>query len=103
MTSSLRFPILLSIAAAIVTLLMKSGAYWLTGSVGLLSDAAESVVNLIAATAAPNAPPTWLITGTDPAGVAAAAAALSPSALANHFALAVSGQTHLPLPLAPTQ
>src|SRR5262245_15326392 len=52
MTSSLRFPILLSIAAAIVTLLMKTGAYWLTGSVGLLSDAAESVVNLIAATAA---------------------------------------------------
>src|SRR5439155_9007992 len=52
MTSSLRFPILLSIAAAIVTLIMKTVAYWLTGSAGLLSDAAESVVNLIAATAA---------------------------------------------------
>ncbi len=58
---------------------------------------------LIAATAAPNATPTWLITGTDPTGVAAAAAALTPSALANHFALAVTGQTHLPLPLSPTQ
>ncbi len=39
----------LSIAAAITTIVMKSGAYLLTGSVGLLSDAAESVVNLIAA------------------------------------------------------
>ena len=46
MSSSLRFPILLSIAAAIVTLIMKTFAYWLTGSVGLLSDAAESVINL---------------------------------------------------------
>jgi len=40
---------LLSIAAAIVTLLLKFGAYFLTGSVGLLSDAIESFVNLAAA------------------------------------------------------
>lgn len=39
----------LSIAAAIVTITLKSGAYLLTGSVGLLSDAAESLVNLVAA------------------------------------------------------
>jgi cation diffusion facilitator family transporter len=39
----------LSIAAALVTIAIKSWAAWLTGSVGLLSDAAESVVNLIAA------------------------------------------------------
>ena len=39
----------LSIAAAIITIGLKSGAYLLTGSVGLLSDAAESVVNLVAA------------------------------------------------------
>ena len=39
----------LSIAAAIVTIALKTGAYFLTGSVGLLSDAAESVVNLVAA------------------------------------------------------
>jgi cation diffusion facilitator family transporter len=38
----------LSIAAAIVTITMKASAYWLTGSVGLLSDALESVVNLVA-------------------------------------------------------
>lgn len=39
----------LSIAAAILTISLKAGAAWLTGSVGLLSDAAESVVNLVAA------------------------------------------------------
>ena len=39
----------LSIAAAIVTILMKSVAYLVTGSVGLLSDALESTVNLAAA------------------------------------------------------
>ncbi|MDX1978294.1 MAG: cation transporter, partial [Pseudanabaenaceae cyanobacterium bins.68] len=39
----------LSIAAAITTIALKSSGYWLTGSVGLLSDALESVVNLVAA------------------------------------------------------
>lgn len=39
----------LSIAAAITTIALKSYAAWLTGSVGLLSDAAESLVNLVAA------------------------------------------------------
>jgi cation diffusion facilitator family transporter len=39
----------LSIAAALATIALKSYAYYLTGSVGLLSDAMESVVNLVAA------------------------------------------------------
>ena len=39
----------LSIAAAVVTILLKFSAYLITGSVGLLSDALESVVNLAAA------------------------------------------------------
>jgi cation diffusion facilitator family transporter len=39
----------LSVAAAIVTIGLKALAYRLTGSVGLLSDALESVVNLVAA------------------------------------------------------
>ncbi|MDO5736581.1 MAG: cation diffusion facilitator family transporter [Propionibacteriaceae bacterium] len=39
----------LAVAAAIVTIALKMGAWWVTGSVGLLSDAAESVVNLVAA------------------------------------------------------
>jgi cation diffusion facilitator family transporter len=37
----------LSIAAALVTMAMKTVAYLLTGSVGLLSDAVESTVNLV--------------------------------------------------------
>ena len=39
----------LSIAAAITTILLKTGAYFLTSSVGLLSDAIESLVNLVGA------------------------------------------------------
>ncbi len=39
----------LSIAAAVVTIALKMLAWQLTGSVGLLSDAAESTVNLVAA------------------------------------------------------
>lgn len=40
---------LLSIAAALATIGMKTLAYVLTGSVGLMSDALESLVNLVAA------------------------------------------------------
>lgn len=40
---------LLSIGAALLTIVLKGLAYWLTGSVGLLSDALESVVNLVTA------------------------------------------------------
>ncbi|MGE5786864.1 MAG: cation diffusion facilitator family transporter [Myxococcales bacterium] len=39
----------LSIAAAVTTIALKTGAWALTGSVGLLSDALESLVNLVAA------------------------------------------------------
>jgi cation diffusion facilitator family transporter len=39
----------ISIAAAIVTIALKLAAYWLTNSVGLLSDAMESFVNLVTA------------------------------------------------------
>ena len=39
----------LSIAAALATVSLKASAYYMTGSVGLLSDALESVVNLAAA------------------------------------------------------
>jgi cation diffusion facilitator family transporter len=38
----------LSIGASLLTMALKFGAYFLTGSVGLLSDAVESVVNLTA-------------------------------------------------------
>ncbi len=39
----------LSVAAAIATIALKTYAWWITGSVGLLSDALESIVNLAAA------------------------------------------------------
>jgi cation diffusion facilitator family transporter len=39
----------LSIAAALITIVMKAAAYFLTGSIGLLSDALESTVNLASA------------------------------------------------------
>ena len=39
----------LSVAAAVVTIVMKTLAWWLTDSVGLLSDAMESFVNLASA------------------------------------------------------
>ena len=40
---------LLSIAAALATITLKGVAWWLTGSIGFLSDALESLVNLAAA------------------------------------------------------
>ena len=39
----------LSVATAIATIVLKTGAWWITGSVGLLSDALESLVNLASA------------------------------------------------------
>jgi cation diffusion facilitator family transporter len=49
---SLRSPtfyMLLSVVTSVLTIALKTGAYLLTGSVGLLSDALESGVNLAAA------------------------------------------------------
>jgi cation diffusion facilitator family transporter len=42
----------ISIAAAVATITLKAAAYLATGSVGLLSDALESLINLIAAVVA---------------------------------------------------
>src|SRR6185312_5420274 len=52
MAHRIRWPITLSILAAVITIAMKGIAYALTGSVGLLSDALESGVNLLAAATA---------------------------------------------------
>jgi hypothetical protein len=54
---------------------------------------------LVAATGQSATGTVWMITGTDAAGVSAAAAALTPARLRDHFALAVAGKTGLPLPL----
>jgi hypothetical protein len=53
---------------------------------------------LLAATAQVSGPPTWVVTGTDAAGVAAAAASMNKSSLHDHFAIAVQGAQELPVP-----
>jgi hypothetical protein len=63
----------------------------LHGSAGLV--AATEQVNL--------SEPTWLVTGTDVAAVNAAAKAMTPSRLHNHFAVVVDGNHDLPVPLTP--
>lgn len=52
MSRALRRYALLSVAAAVLTIGMKTAAYLVTGSVGLLSDALESGVNLLTAVTA---------------------------------------------------
>ena len=42
---------LLSLVAALATITLKMAAWYITGSVGLLSDAMESIVNVVAAAA----------------------------------------------------
>lgn len=55
MTRSVRFG-LYSIGIGIAVLATKFGAYWVTGSVALYSDALESTINVVAACAA-----TWAL------------------------------------------
>jgi hypothetical protein len=53
---------------------------------------------LIAATRFEDQQPTWVVTGTDAVGVAAAAAALDEERLEDHFALAIENGRGVPLP-----
>jgi hypothetical protein len=56
---------------------------------------------LVAATRMGGEAPTWVVTGTDDVGVAAAAAQLQEDALRNNFAIAVEDGRPTPLPLLP--
>jgi Domain of unknown function (DUF4430) len=56
---------------------------------------------LVAATRLGGEAPTWVVTGTDDVGVAAAAAQLQEDALRNHFAIAVDAGRPVALPLLP--
>jgi hypothetical protein len=56
---------------------------------------------LVAATRMGGEAPTWIVTGTDDVGVAAAAAQLQEESLSNHFAIAVEDGRPTPLPLLP--
>jgi uncharacterized protein DUF4430 len=55
---------------------------------------------LVAATASGDQAPTWVVTGTDDVGVAAAAAAMDENRLADRFALAVESGRGIDLPVA---
>jgi hypothetical protein len=90
-----------------------SGVYAEFGSGGnslRLLDPRKQVVRtlgagagLVAATADTTSVPTWMVTGTDVAGVNAAAAALTPASLHDTFALAVDGSVRLPVPVQGSQ
>jgi hypothetical protein len=54
---------------------------------------------LVAATSFADQEPTWLVTGTDTVGVAAAAAAVTEDQLHDRFALAIEAGTGVPLPI----
>jgi hypothetical protein len=54
---------------------------------------------LVAATAVQAQAPTWIVTGTDDVGVAAAAAALTEERLEEHFAVAVEDGKDVPVPV----
>jgi len=56
---------------------------------------------LVAATRMGGEAPTWIVTGTDDVGLAAAAAQLQEESLRDHFAIAVEGGRPTPVPLVP--
>jgi len=75
-----------------------------------LLDTAGAVVRtlgsgagLIAATRYSGQPPVWYVTGTDRAGVAAAAQAFNAATLDQHFAIAVADGAAIPLPDSPSR
>ncbi|HEX3801347.1 MAG TPA: DUF4430 domain-containing protein [Solirubrobacteraceae bacterium] len=63
----------------------------LHGSAGLIAATGQAALGQ----------PTWFVTGTDLAGVMAAARAFTAQKLHNHFAVAVNGSNVIPLPVAP--
>jgi hypothetical protein len=71
-----------------------------------LDSAAEPIARLgagaglVAAVRAGDDEPTWLVTGTDAAGVERAASALDPDTLVDRYAVAVEGGGPVPLPAA---
>jgi len=88
----------------------ESGVYARLGPDGrriqLLDDRGQPVRSigagsgLVAATAAGDQAPTWVVTGTDDVGVAAAAAAIDENRLQDRFALAIEAGRGIDLPVA---
>jgi hypothetical protein len=66
---------------------------------GQVEDTLGPGSGLVAATRVGEQQPTWLVTGADTAGVAAAAAALTADTLDGHFAIAIDEGVSVPLPI----
>jgi hypothetical protein len=76
-----------------------AGGFALLDADGEVVQTRDDSIGLVAATRFGEQQPTWLVTGTDDAGVAAAAAALRSDVLSNRFAVAVIGGKGEALPL----
>ena len=68
---------------------------------GHVARSAGTGAGLVAATRVGSQPPVWFVTGTDAAGVAAAAQAFDAGTLHDHFAVAAVSGADIPLPVAP--
>jgi hypothetical protein len=78
----------------------KGGKLLLLDDTGQVQQTLGPGSGLIAATVDEDFPPTWIITGTDEVGVAAAAAALTQDQLADRFALAINQGQGVPVPVS---
>jgi len=71
----------------------------LLDSSGAVQRTVGAASGLVAATSFADQEPTWLVTGTDEVGVAAAAAAVTEEQLRDRFALAIEAGKSVPLPI----
>jgi hypothetical protein len=67
-------------------------------SAGRVTRTLHAGTGLVAASRFEDDPPTWVVTGTDDAGLLSAARALREDVLGEHFALAISHDVAVPLP-----
>jgi hypothetical protein len=86
-------------ASGVYARFTSSGALQLLDTRGNVARTIATGGGLVAATADSQSAPTWLITGTDPSAVAAAARAVNERTLRNRFAVAVAGARVIPIPL----
>ena len=78
----------------------KGQAVELDNQLGQVQETLRGSVGMIAATSQPSlGEPTWFVTGTDDAGVEAAARKFTSSALHGHFAVVVKGRQVIPVPV----
>ena len=71
----------------------------LIDATGAVQRTVGAASGLVAATSFADQEPTWLVTGTDEVGVAAAAAAVTEDQLRDRFALAIEAGKSVPLPV----